>query len=50
MKQLCLSFYNVNILQLNVAMWGTSSSVPVVVCTCWLPYWNVSIRNFWIDI
>jgi len=36
MKRLCFSFYKVNILQLNVAMWGHSAmgpwcSVPVVV-------------------
>jgi len=32
MKKLCFSVYNVNILQLNVAMWGPSCfRTPVVV-------------------
>jgi len=28
MKQLCFSIYNVNILQLNVAMWSPSTMKP----------------------
>jgi len=31
MKRLCLSFYNVNILQLNVAMWGRVAGTSVVM-------------------
>jgi len=33
MKQLCLSFYDVNILQLNVAIWGPSCLRALVQCT-----------------
>jgi len=32
-KQLCFSFYNANILQLNVAMWGSTCFGALVQCT-----------------
>jgi len=43
MKRLCFSFCNVNIIQLNVAMWGPLALSPDAVyqwwlCTCCLPY------------
>jgi len=33
MKRLCFSFYNVNILQLNVVMWGPLALWSLVECT-----------------
>jgi len=33
MKQLCFRFYNVNILQLNVAMWVSFCFDALVQCT-----------------
>jgi len=38
MNRLCFSFYNVNILQLNVTMWGPGSVYQWELCTCFLPY------------